>query len=125
MEYQKYIGIPYSKANCADLALMIQKNEFGKEYIDYEKPESTSPFGYCRAVKKNIPNYLEERLIPINGCAVLLVCRGRLSHIGTYLNMNKTDYVIHTSERFKSSIMTPLHDLKKFGIEIQGFYSWK
>lgn len=38
MNHEKYIGIPYKKANCADLALMIQKEEFGKEYNEYIAP---------------------------------------------------------------------------------------
>lgn len=126
MNYQNYIGIPYEKANCADLAIMFQENEFGKKYGEYVKPENKSPFGLSLAVKRNLMDFMEEKLpLPKHGCAVLLLCRGRLSHIGTYLRVNEQNYVLHTSESFKSSILTPMKDLKKFNIQIEGFYQWK
>lgn len=125
MKYQKYIGIPYDKANCADLALMIQENEYGKIYDSYERPENKTPFCLSKHLKKNIPNYLEKISLPKDGCAVLLCCRGRLNHIGTYFYINKEHYVIHTSDSFHYSLMTKLYDLKNFNIEIQGFYKWK
>lgn len=125
MNHEKYIGIPYKKANCADLALMIQKEEFGKEYAEYIAPENVNPFSFSLAIKRNLPDYMENILLPKHGCAVLLICRGRLSHIGTYLRINEMDYVLHTSESFKASLLTAMKDLKKYGIEIQGFYQWK
>ncbi len=126
MQYENYIGIPYSKANCADLAIMFQEKEFGKKYGDYIHPECKSPFALSLAVKRNLLDFMQEKLsLPNHGCAVLLLCRGRLSHIGTYLHINNQDYVLHTSESFKSSILTPLKDLKKFNIQIEGFYKWK
>lgn len=126
MNYENYIGIPYSKANCADLAIMFQEKEFGKKYGEYVQPQCNSPFALSLAVKRNLMDFMEEKLsLPKHGCAVLLLCRGRLSHIGTYLHINNQDYVLHTSESFQSSILTLLKDLKKFNIQVEGFYQWK
>lgn len=126
MNYDQYIGIPYKQANCADLAIMFQEKEFGKKYGEYVKPECKSPFALSLAVKRNLMDFMEDRLsLPKHGCAALLLCRGRLSHIGTYLRINEQDFILHTSESFQSSIMTAMRDLKKFGIQIEGFYQWK
>ena len=62
MKYQKYIGIPYDKANCADLALMIQENEYGKIYDSYERPENKTPFCLSKHLKKKYTKLLRKNL---------------------------------------------------------------
>lgn len=125
MEYQKYIGIPYKDMNCARLALDIQEKEFGKKYNDYIEPKNDSPFSFSLAVRRNLPDYMDKISLPKHGCAVLMICRGRLSHIGTYLFIGNEGYILHTSESFQSSILTSIKDLKKYHIQIEGFYQWK
>lgn len=127
MNYDRYIGIPFKTMNCADLALKVQKEVFNKKYdFDYIKPSCDSPFAYSVAIKKNLFDFMESEIKePYNGCAVLMKCRNRLNHIGTYYEYKKNRYVLHTSEAFGSSVIHKISDLKRLFIDIEGFYKWK
>lgn len=122
----EYIGIPFTNMNCGELALCIQREVFGKKLIPLQRPDDRNPFHYSRLVKENVMNYLKEKIdVPLEGCCVLMKAMNRLSHVGVYSKINKRDYVIHSMDSFKSSVLHQIKDLKTYGYEVEGYYTWK
>ena len=123
----QYVGIPFKDMNCGDLALKVQSEIYGNNFdYSYVRPQSENVFAYSVAMKKNLFDFMEEEIKkPVDGCAVLMKIRGRLSHLGTYFKQNNTEYVLHTADQFGSSIIHKLCDLRKHNIDVEGFYKWK
>lgn len=122
---EQYVGIPYNLMNCADLALKVQSDLYDKKYPDYKKPEGETPFLLSKAVKENLSSYTKEIDEPVEGCLILMKCRNRICHIGTYFEKNNRGFVLHTSDSFGSSIITSIANLHKYFISVEGFYQWR
>jgi len=123
----QYIGVPYSNMNCGEFAICIQREVFKKKYFRApEHPKVENPFHYNIILEKNLINYLEKKIEkPVEGCCVLMKTMKRLTHVGVYTKIGRKDYVIHCLDSFKSSILHKIKDLTTYGIDVEGYYSWK
>ena len=78
------------------------------------------------ALASNRPAKLAERVAePVDGHPVLMVCRGRLQHIGVACRLAGEWWVLHADEDFGAVIRQRLRDLPPVGIKVEGFYRWK
>jgi len=125
LKYQAYIGVPYSEKNCADLAIDIQREVFKKNIKEYERPETNNIFELSQAIRRQLYDFTKPVKKPFEGALVLMRSRNRVNHIGTLFYQGKIAYVLHTSDAFGSSVVHKLNDLRRYQIEVVGFYQWR
>lgn len=120
----RFVGLPYieNTADCASLAVLVQKEVFGKEII--------LPNRECglRGMSSQIANlqadYAEKTDSPVDGDAVLMYCRGRLFHVGVYTQINGVDWVLHSLKNAGMVCRHRIRDLEKYNLAFEGFYRW-
>jgi len=123
---EKYVGKPYIKNeyDCTHLVLQVLQNEFG---FTHELPTERvdSPFGLSALIDR----YKEELAVkldkPQEGAVVLLKCRGRINHIGIYTVINRVKYIIHNLKPTGCVCIHKLREMKKYGMEVEGFYTFQ
>lgn len=122
----QYIGIPFSNMNCGELAVCIQREVFGRTFERTKIPATENPFEYSKIVRQGMLDYLTDKILhPVEGCCVLMKAMKRLSHVGVYTKIGSREYVIHSVDSFKSSMLHQVKDLKIYGYEVEGYYAWK
>ena len=120
---QNYIGQPYAEANCAQLATQVQLEVFGKtvQLPDDIAPQLRGQSRQIESMQALIAYPVEQA---IEGDAVLMKCRGCLSHVGVYCEINNQPYVLHSMKNAAQTVMHRLADLTKVGLSFEGFYRW-
>lgn len=129
LRLDQFIGIPYCPRHmdCADLALLVQRELFGRRVVLAGKrarplelgAQAQAIAGYCAALGTAV-----ER--PQDGDAVLMrdFAADQAGHIGTYVFTNYAPHVLHTSHKLGSSVLHRVQDLQGYGLIVEGFYRW-
>lgn len=122
----EYIGIPYSHMNCSEFALCVQREVFNRDLPTPIQPTEKNAFHYNKLLQQNMFDYIHTKIEnPIEGCCVLMKAMRRLSHVGVYTKIGAKEYVIHSIDSFKSSVLHQIKDLPMYGFEVEGYYAWK
>lgn len=82
---EKYIGLPYevNTADCARLIAKVREEVFSLPVpSDIEIQRSSSRLGRVGQMSDLVSGYGEKTENPQEGDVVLMLCRGRPSHIG-------------------------------------------
>ena len=119
----RYVGIPYATANCADLSQLAQRQEFGR-HLHF--PGCTGGvFERSALIRARSADFAEPIDQPVDGCGVLFLVRGRLAHMGLYCAIDGVGYVLHTSSSFGSSTRIQLARMVPPSYKIEGWYAWR
>lgn len=124
---ETYIGKPYrlGDADCAALVCEVREQQF-----DGTVPE------FVLAMRENTRLKRVEQLEalareavtttdnPVEGDVVLMICRGRPSHVGVYCVVDNEKSVLHAMENAKMVVRHRIRDLEKFGLKVEGYYKW-
>lgn len=124
---ENYIGKPYKLgfADCASLVCEVREQQF-----DGTVPE------FVLAMRENTRLKRVEQLQaltreavtttdnPVEGDVVLMICRGRPSHVGVYCVVDNEQSVLHAMENAKMTVRHRIRDLEKFGLKVEGYYKW-
>lgn len=124
---ETYIGKPYrlGDADCAALVCEVREQQF-----DGTVPE------FVLAMRENTRLKRVEQLEtlsleavtstdnPKEGDVVLMLCRGRPSHVGVYCVVDNEKSVLHAMENAKMVVRHRIRDLEKFGLKVEGYYKW-
>lgn len=122
----KYIGIPYSTLNCAELVAEVLEKEFGR--FDIAKSLRGHPSCKSDASKQSQAIgddwvSLADRVeIPQNGDGVILKIGSKLKHMGIFADLPKGPHILHTVKNY-GSVIEPAS--KMMTCTIEGFYRWK
>lgn len=126
MWWNDYVGRKYiiGEYDCAHLVEDIQR-----EVFDREINLPTSRDGETiRALSKQIDSvkqiYATQTDNPKDGDCVLMKARNILNHIGVYFEKNGIGYVIHNMRNVGSVCTHKMRDLEKFGLKIEGIYTF-
>lgn len=125
---ENYIGRPYSlgDADCASLVTDVREKEFSGETPNFVKAmrENTR----LKRVEQ-LESLAREAVIktdnPAEGDVVLMLCRGRPSHVGVYCIVDGEPCVLHAMENAKMVVRHKIRDLEKFFLQVEGYYKWK
>ena len=123
-----YIGDPYihGEADCARLFCRVSAEVFNRQIPDEAGMErAVSRLGRAMQMDSAVSVLGEQVAIPNEGDAVLMVCCGRLSHIGVYCVVDGESSVLHAMENAGMVVRHRLRDLPRVGLTIEGFYRWK
>ena len=131
LDVTRFIGLPYCprRMDCADLAMLVQRELFGKSVqLAGKRPRPLHPAKQDAAIDA----YRDQLAAPVeqpqDGDAVLMREPGveRAGHIGTYFFINYAPHVLHTAAWMQGgSTLHRMQDLSALGLTVEGFYRWK
>lgn len=118
-----YVGKPYEEADCAELAVLVQAEQFNRT-LELPTDRCPGPFGLSAMIGQHRRDFAERTDFPEDGDAVLMRVRGRLNHVGIYCDIGGTAYVLHALKSAGQACLHRIADLPPLQIEIEGFYTW-
>lgn len=130
LQLDRFVGIPYCPRHmdCADLALLVQRELFGRQVVLAGK--RARPLGSVDQAAA-IASYCDELGTaveqPLDGDAVLMrdFDAAQAGHIGIFVFTNYAPHVLHTSHKLGASVLHRVQDLQGYGLVVEGFYRWK
>jgi len=125
---EPYIGQAYSRgdADCARLVCRVRAEVFGLPVpTDAEAERAASRLGRVAQMADGVEAFGLRVNEPKEGDAVLMVCRGRPSHIGVYCLVDSEPCVLHAMENAGMVVKHRIRDLSQVMLSVEGFYRWK
>lgn len=122
---ERYLGLSYAPGNfdCADLAVKVQREVFGREVV-LPSDHGSDPFGRNARIEAHKLACAEPVDEPADGDAVLLITNGRLQHIGLLCLIRGERWVLHNRKALGVT-RGRLRDLEAQGYRVEGFYAWR
>ena len=122
----RYVGEAYLEGanDCAAFAVRVQYQVFGRD-IRLPMARGLGARDWSRQIDALTEEYAVPTETPVDGDAVLMRCRGRLSHIGIYCEIGGVAYVLHAMKNAGQVCLHRLRDLDKQGLWLEGCYRWK
>lgn len=124
-QIERYIGLPYDEAelDCADLAVLIQRELFGKEIsLPGRRLRMNAPAASINRYSGELATRIARD--ELRDGDVIVFKDGTL-HIGTVFLLSGKAWVLHTTTTGGYSLLQPLSDLPGYGLRIEGYYRWK
>jgi cell wall-associated NlpC family hydrolase len=124
----KYIGKPYElgEADCAALVAEVRENEFKSLVPDFVRTyRENTRLKRVEQLETLAKEATERTNDPQEGDVVLMMCRGRPSHVGVYCFVDGENCVLHAMENAKMVVRHRIRDLDKFFLSVEGYYKWK
>ncbi len=128
---RQYVGEPYvpGENDCAALAVRVQREVFGRD-IRLPGDRREGPFGSSAQIDALADDYAVPVDRPTEGDAVLMRCRGRLSHVGVYCEIGGVAYVLHAMQAGPAAgggsvCLHRLRDLPRYYLIAEGYYRWR
>ena len=125
---EKYIGQPYNRgdADCAHTLAQVRQEVFGLGVpSDIEVERKASRLGRLGQMVDLVAEYGERTENPQEGDAVLMMCKGRPSHIGAYCIVNGEPCVLHAMEAAGMVVLHRIRELDRVFMSVEGYYAWK
>ena len=119
-----YIGLPYDEADCAELAVRVQRDVF-KRAINLPTERAAGLRQLSCQITQLQEDFASPTYNPVEGDAVLMIGRGRINHIGIYCVIGGVPYVLHAMRNAGATCLHKLRELKSIGLQLEGFYQWK
>lgn len=130
MDVDRFVGIPYDARHmdCADLAMLVQRELFGRTVLlPGKRPRPLRPAEQDAAIAAYSGRLADPVALPQDGDVVLMreIGADAAGHIGIHFFLNFTPYVLHTTAYLGGSVLHRLQDLSATGLTVEGFYRWK
>ena len=125
---EKYIGQEYAThtADCARLLAKVRRQEFSLPVPeDIEIDRAASRLGRIGQMQDLVSEFGAKTDNPQEGDAVLMLCRGRPSHIGAYCIVDNEPCVLHAMENAGMVVLHRIRELNRVFLTVEGYYSWK
>lgn len=125
---EDFIGKPYSlgDADCAALVTEVRQKVFNghipKEVEVYRENTRLKRAEQLETLSKSFTQPTDQ---PTDGDIVLMLCRGRPSHIGVFCVVDNEPSVLHAMENAKMVVRHRIRDLPKYFLAVEGYYKWK
>lgn len=124
-QIERYIGLPYDEAelDCADLAVLIQRELFGKEIsLPGRRQRMNAPAASINRYSGELATRIERDELQDGD---VIVFKDGTLHIGTVFLLSGKAWVLHTTTIGGYSLLQPLSDLPAYGLRVEGYYRWK
>ena len=125
---ERYIGLPYvlGESDCGHMAAGILREVFGKTIPERAAVErEVSRLGRVHQMSDVVESFCLPVDAPEEGDLVLMLCRGRPSHIGVYCRVNGRGCVLHAMENAGMTVLHPIARLSSLLLSVEGYYRWK
>ncbi len=115
--------------DCADLAMLVQRELFGRQvWLAGKRPRPLTPAEQDAAIADYQNQLADPVAVPQDGDAVLMREIGAMAagHIGTWFFINYAPHVLHTAAWMQGgSTLHRFQDLNSLGLTVTGIYRWK
>lgn len=125
---EKYIGQSYAPhtADCARLLSRVRTEQFALPVpTDIEVDRAASRLGRIGQMQDLVSEFGVKTDTPKEGDAVLMLSRGRPSHIGVYCVVNGEPSVLHAMENAGMVVLHHIRELPRIFLLVEGYYTWK
>lgn len=125
---ESFIGDPYIKgeADCGRLVCRVRREVFGLPVPDEAEFErAASRLGRVAQMSDAVAAFGQRVERPVEGDAVLMLCRGRASHIGIFCVVDEEACVLHAMGNARMVVRHAIRDLPRVGLLVEGCYRWK
>ena len=123
-----YIGRPYALGvmDCARLAVEVSRDVFHRPPpAEAEVTRAASRGTRDTQIRAGVEAVARLTMVAEEGDIVLMMCRGRASHVGVYCLVDGEPSVLHAMENAGSVVRHRLRDLVRVQLTVEGFYQWK
>lgn len=123
-----YIGQPYipGEADCLRLYCRVSSEVFKRTIPNGATVErAASALGRVQQMTEGTTVLATRVDKPVEGDAVLMMCRGRPSHIGAFCVVDGEASVLHAMANAGMTVRHCLRDLPRVGLTVEGLYQWK
>lgn len=118
-----YIDVPYAVENCAALVERVRREVWGSR-VRFPRPTRASVLHYGALLTARARDFATPIATPHDGCAVIVLARGRLAHLGLYCELPDQPYLLHSDNTFGASVRIPMSRVCRPRFTIEGFYAW-
>ncbi len=131
MDIDRFVGIPYCprRMDCADLAMLVQREVFGRDVaFAGKRPRPLTAADQDAAIASYTAQLADPVDTPRDGDIVLMREGGKsmAGHVGTFFFLNYAPHVLHTAGWMQGgSSLHRLQDVGGFGLTVTGIYRWK
>lgn len=125
---EQYIGSEYAvnTSDCARLLSKVRKEQFNMPVPDdIEIERAASRLGRVGQMQDLVNEFGLRTENPQEGDAVLMICRGRPSHVGVYCIVDKEPCVLHAMENAGMVVLHRIRELNRVFLSVEGYYTWK
>jgi cell wall-associated NlpC family hydrolase len=120
---EKYISIPQRRFNCVEFVEFVMRDHFG---VEYKFPQSEgNVFKNSQLIRENFDLYCERTDDPKEGDVVLMHGKRRMCHVGIYIPIKRSKYVLHSDMIMKTPALHNLNILSGLGYSVEGIYKWR
>lgn len=114
--------------DCADLAMLVQREVFGRDVaFAGKRPRPLTAADQDAAIASYTAQLADPVDAPRDGDIVLMREGGKTmaGHVGTFFFLNYAPYVLHTAAWMQGgSSLHRLQDIGGFGLTVMGYYRW-
>lgn len=124
----KYVGQPYvyGEADCGHLVMKVSREEFGAQIpSDDDLIRVQSNLKLISQLQQTVSNLLCKVNSPCDGDIVLMLCRGRPSHVGVYCDIDGIPFVLHATKSAGQVVLHRIDYLPLAFLSVEGYYRWK
>lgn len=124
---EQFIGQEYEAgtADCARLLAQVRRDVFKLPVpTDIDVERAASRLGRSAQMSDLVEAYGHKTDTPKDGDAVLMICRGRPSHIGAYALVSGEPCVLHAMENAGHVVLHRIRDLHRVMLSVEGYYAW-
>lgn len=118
----RYLNIPYSECDCAELAARVAREVFSVE-VRLPTERSTSRGERSRTIGDLKADFAARVKAPNDGDPILMM-RGSLYHVGVSCVIGGRLWVLHNTSNTEGSTRLRFGQLADFGYVTEGFYRW-
>lgn len=126
----RYFGRAYipDVYDCAHLVEEVQREIFCREIrLPHERPAVRGPLR-LRAIERLVEglkgDFARPTDTPLEGDGVILMSRGRLSHIGVYYPRRGEPWVLHNLRSAGEVCRHRVRSLARLNLAVEGYYAW-
>lgn len=124
---EAYVGRPYvaGSDDCAALAVAVQREVFGR-VVDIPGERPCGLAESAALIARLQVDHAQRIEVPVDG-TVVLMRRGACSrpwHVGTYFDAAGEGWILHSTASAGAATVIRLRDLSRFGLQVEGFYTW-
>lgn len=127
---EKYLGIPYTQMNCAQLVAHVLREEFGRDDIataicGFRENQISNAFARTMALANHTQDHAEQITEPENGAVCFMRHRARFAHIGIACVDGDSVRILHAVSGLNSSSLQRLQDLPRLALTVESWWRLK
>lgn len=124
---ERYVGLAYvpGTLDCARLVERVLQEQFGRRDIHLPAPEHPDNLAEGALVRDVLEDYVVRIEQPEEGDGVLMMARGRPSHIGIFCLIGHRRYVLHALRQSGRVCLHTPAALARMWLPVEGYYRWR